>query len=218
MTDARPNDLEVLEETIESLYLPGHFAEGEQLCIEVLEMFEEESPVALMYLALNLAGMDQLAEALESADALPDECLIPCLQQLPFGRGNESETELYKRLSEIARERGLEEELEEYFNTRDRPWPNAESPLPKPIPQPEGKALDTSFLLDLRRLDPRWSPVVSDPEPVHTEHVREFRQSEEEEEWTWVLVDADEEVGEDEEWEWVDVVENSIEDRYDPGG
>lgn len=218
MTDARPSELEVLEETIESLYLPGHFAEGEQLCIEVLEMFEAESAVALMYLALNLAGQDQMDEALESAETLPDECLIPALRQLPFGNGNESETALYRRLIRIAEERGLGEELEQFFNTRERPWPSAQSPLPKPVPQPDGKALDTSFLLDLRRLDPRWSPVVSDPEPAPTEHVREFRQSEEKEEWTWVLVDADEEVGEDEEWEWVDAVENTIEDGYDPGG
>ncbi len=164
-----------LEESIELLYLPGHYAEGEDLCLEVLEGLDD-FPVATLYLSLNLAAQGFVEEALETADYIPDHLLLEGLQRLPFGSGDQAETELYHRLIELSHERGQGQQVEAFLRG-EKKAPEKEPALP-PNPWKESHPAKTSFLLDLREQSPL--------ESQDRFHERSF-QDEPDTDWIWNL-------------------------------
>lgn len=114
------NAIEV-EDALESLYRPGAYAEGEQLCLHIFEDVDPDWEPAKLFLVLNLAAQGAEQDALELIDELSDESLIEALRHLAFGEGSESEEMVYEDIVLCAQERGLEHELEQFFETREKP-------------------------------------------------------------------------------------------------
>lgn len=118
MSDETPLfDQAEMEECLNGLYRPDAYAEGEALCIEILEDVDPEWEPATLYLMLFLAAQDAEEDALQLVDELSDESLFEALTHLTFGAGTVAEEVLYEEIKACALERGLEEELEEYFST-----------------------------------------------------------------------------------------------------
>lgn len=111
-----------IEERLDALYSPGNYAEGESLCLEILEEIDPHWEPARLYLLLNLAAQDFEEEALMLVDDLHSDTLFLALRQLTFGAGTEAEELIYEDIIACAKSRGLEEELETYFATVEKPW------------------------------------------------------------------------------------------------
>lgn len=110
---------------LEALYCPGYYRKGEELCVQILEKFDPDSEVALLFLVLNLAAQDQLDSALELVSGLNDQSLMEALRQLAFGQGADAESALYETIIEILEERESSGLVDDYFKTRDKPRPKA---------------------------------------------------------------------------------------------
>lgn len=110
-----------MEEILEALYSPGNYAEGEELCLHILEEVDPDWEPARLYLLLNLAALEAPEDALELIDELQDESLFEALRHLAFGLGIAAETTIYKELMACARERGLGQQLDAFLSTLEKP-------------------------------------------------------------------------------------------------
>lgn len=121
MRDDEEEDLEFdeeeMEQILEGLYRPGAYAEGEQLCLEILEDLAPEWEPARLFLLLNLAAQDAEEEALQMVDELSDESLFEALRHLTFGADTETEELIYKDVMACIKSRGLKEDLQKFFST-----------------------------------------------------------------------------------------------------
>lgn len=113
-------------EQLEAFYSPGNYAEGESLCLEILEEAAPDWEPARLYLLLNLAALDCEEEALQMVDDLSSESLIEALRQLTFGAGTQTEELVYEDIIACAQARGLSSELEQFFATVEKPWPRTD--------------------------------------------------------------------------------------------
>jgi hypothetical protein len=109
----------LMEELLYSLYQPGCYAEGEELCLEILDELNPGWEPARLYLLLYLAAQDAQEEALEMIDELADDSLIEVLRHLAFGEGTEAEEIVYEDILACAQERGLESLVEEFLNKKE---------------------------------------------------------------------------------------------------
>lgn len=196
-------EIREIEETIETLYYPGRFGEGEALCLDVLENVDPESETACLYLVLNLAGQNLKTEALELARELPPELITAALDELAFGAGTPAEAELYRELIRLGEEAGLGDELERFFSTPVRPLEEHEKVTlpPRWVAKPD---LSTTFMLDLKRHDPRYAPDL--PEP----HDRPDPGRQREYQWEWVSEDELDDPDPDYEYEVIEVDEEEF--------
>ena len=110
-----------LEETLQALYSPGFYAEGEDFCLELLEDIHPDWEPARQFLVLNLAAQNLEEEAIEMVDELSDESLFEVLKQLAFGAGTDAESVVYEDIVLCIQQRGLTERLETYFKTPIEP-------------------------------------------------------------------------------------------------
>lgn len=121
MTDDEEDELdfneEEMEQVLEGLYRPGAYADGEQLCLEILEDLAPDWEPARLFLLLNLAAQDAEEEALQMVDELSDESLFEALRHLTFGADTETEELIYLDIMACIKSRGLKEDLEKFFNT-----------------------------------------------------------------------------------------------------
>lgn len=124
-----------MEAILESLYSPGCYEHGEGLCLDIMEEIDPDWEPARLFLMLNLAAMDQEEEALEMVDELSDSALLRALRELAFGAGTEAEESLYEDIILCAQERGLEPQLEKFFETREQPWERHQTIQLKGVPQ-----------------------------------------------------------------------------------
>lgn len=108
-------------EALEALYRPGFYAEGEALCLEILEELAPEWEPARLFLLLNLAAQNLPEDALEMVDELDDDSIFEALRHLTFGAGTPAESLVYDDLLECARERGLSQELTDFFAQVEKP-------------------------------------------------------------------------------------------------
>lgn len=115
-------DEKLILEQLDALYRPGDYAEGESLCLEILEEIDPDWEPARLYLLLYLAAQDVEEDALQLVDDLSSESLFEALKQLTFGAGTEAEELIYEDIMACLKSRGEEKELEEYFSTPEKPW------------------------------------------------------------------------------------------------
>ncbi len=120
-------DEDPVEEILESYYRPDAYAQGEALCIRILEEIDPDYEPAKLFLLLNLAAQEIEAEALELLDELADHSLFEALRLLAFGEGNDTEAIIYEDLIVCAQARGLEEQLETFFDTPVQAEPAADN-------------------------------------------------------------------------------------------
>ena len=109
------------EELLDALYRPDCYEEGEALCLEILEEIDPDWQPAKLYLLLNLAAQDVEEEALQMIDELESDYLFDALRQLAFGAGTDTEAMVYEDIVACALERGLEQDMERFFDTEDQP-------------------------------------------------------------------------------------------------
>lgn len=110
-----------MEEHLEALYRPDCYAEGEQLCLELLEDVAPDWEPARLFLLLFLAAQDAEEEALHMVDELDDESLFRALRHLAFGADTETEDLIYSDIIACAKSRGLDQQLEDFFSTFEKP-------------------------------------------------------------------------------------------------
>jgi len=101
-----------LDETLQSLYGEGRYAEGEELCFDLLNSVMPDWETAKLFLLLNLAAQDAESEALGLLDELSDETLFEAQRLLAFGHDTDAEKVVC-------------EGIEAYLSDRDRPRPEA---------------------------------------------------------------------------------------------
>ena len=115
-------DENLVLEQLDALYRPGDYAEGESLCLEILEEIDPYWEPARLYLLLYLAAQDIEEDALQLVDDLSSEALFEALRYITFGAGTEAEELIYEDIMACLKSRGKEKELEEYFTTPEKPW------------------------------------------------------------------------------------------------
>lgn len=117
--DASTFDLneDPVEEILESLYRPGAYREGEAICIEILEELDPDWEPAKIFLLLNLAAQNFEEEALEMLDELADNSLFEALRLVVFGEGTDAEVMIYEDIIACAEARGLDDQLQTFFNS-----------------------------------------------------------------------------------------------------
>jgi hypothetical protein len=125
MTDDEEEEIDfnpaLMEETLEGLYRPGCYAEGEQLCLDLLEELDEDWEPARLYLLLFLAAQDAEDEALQMVDELADNSLFEALRHLTFGADTETEELIYEDILNCVDSRGLGDDLKKFLSNEVEP-------------------------------------------------------------------------------------------------
>ena len=125
MSDAEVEEVEfdpdLMEERLEALYRPGCYAEGEQLCLELMEDLDEDWEPARLYLLLYLAAQDAEEEAFQLVDDLADNSLFEALRLLTFGADTETEELIYSDILACVESRGLGDDLEKFLSNEVEP-------------------------------------------------------------------------------------------------
>lgn len=114
-------DPALTEEHLEALYRPGCYAEGEQLCLDLMEELDYDWEPARLYLLLYLAAQDAEEEALQMVDDLADDSLFEALRLLTFGADTETEELVYEDILACVESRELGEDLQKFLSNEVEP-------------------------------------------------------------------------------------------------
>jgi hypothetical protein len=90
-----------LDEALQTLYGQGRFADGEELCFDILRTVRPGWETANLFLLLNLAAQDAEVEALNMLDRLSDQALEAGRKLLDFGSESEVEAVVCEQIQLI---------------------------------------------------------------------------------------------------------------------
>jgi hypothetical protein len=111
----------LMEEYLEGLYRPGCYAEGELLCLDLMEELDQDWEPARLYLLLYLAAQDAEEEVAQMVDELEDDSLFEALRLLTFGADTETEELLYEDILSCIESRGLGDDLQKFLSNEVAP-------------------------------------------------------------------------------------------------
>lgn len=87
-----------LDDTMRCLFEEGRYAEGEDLCKDILASVRPECDTARLYLLLNLAAQDLEPEALDLLDELSNRILFEAQKLLALGQETNAEVSVCEKI------------------------------------------------------------------------------------------------------------------------